>query len=456
MQNEVRDAIIENGLLTRGDRCIIAVSGGADSMGLLHVLVRLNGIFKVNYRVVHVHHGLRGAEADRDANFVKNACLRYNIPCRIIRVNVLDFAQSRKLSIEEAARYLRYQALENEAVQWETEADTEKQVKIAVAHNREDNAETILMQAARGSGLRGLSGMQYVRKRIIRPLLDIPREEIEKYLVKEDESWINDSTNAETEYTRNRIRHDILPLIISEVNNGAVENITRAGKLVGQADSYINSQASKILEENVYEEDSAYCFPLDILKKQVPIIQSYIVKLLLAKINKTMKNITSKNIDDITGLIDSETGKRIDLPYRLAAERDYESIKVYRRELPSMDHADESEDNGHFEFTTFDYKGQKAPEEKYTKWFDYDKIDEPMEIRFRQAGDYFKLKGVGKKSLRTYMTDAKIPNDIRDEIPVIAAGNHVMWLVGYRISEAYKIDKSTKTIVEIKYIKETN
>ena len=325
-----------------------------------------------------------------------------------------------------------------------------------MAHNREDNAETILMQAARGSGLRGLSGMQYVRKRIIRPLLDIPREEIEKYLVKEDESWINDSTNAETEYTRNKIRHDILPLIISGVNSGAVENITRAGKLVGQADNYINSQASKILEENVYEEDSAYYFPLDILKKQVPIIQSYIVKLLIAKINKTMKNITSKNIDDITGLIDSETGKRIDLPYRLAAERDYESIKVYRRELPSMDNADESEDNGHFEFTTFDYKGQKAPEEKYTKWFDYDKIDEPMEIRFRQAGDYFKLKGVGKKSIRTYMTDAKIPNDIRDDIPLIAAGSHVMWLVGYRISEAYKVDKSTKTVIEIKYIKETN
>jgi len=452
MQNTVRDTILENHMLSRGDRCIIGVSGGADSMGLLHALIRLNGLFKVNYRVVHVHHGLRGAEADRDANFVRSTCARYNIPCKIIEVNVKDFASKHKLSIEEAARYLRYQAFETEAQRWEMEEDTQKQVLIAVAHNKEDNAETILMQLARGSGLKGISGMAPVRGRIIRPLLDISRSQIEAYLVKEEESWISDSTNEESDYTRNRVRHDILPLFVGEINTGAVDNITRAGKLVGQADQYITKTAESILDVIMRKRGGSYEIPVDEFRKQDPIIRTYVIKLLIGMVNRSMKNITSRHIEDIVALADSETGKRIDLPYRLAAERTYDTIRVYRKEAGSgEDTGEEPENSGKFIFRTFPYRGEKAPEGKYVKWFDYDKIDDLMEIRYRMSGDTLELKGVGTKALRTYLTDAKVPQDKRDQILLVAAGSHVMWLVGYRISERYKVDKHTEIVLEIRY-----
>ena len=455
MQNYVRDAIQENHLLTKGDRCIIAVSGGADSMGLLHALIRLNGIFKVSYRVVHVHHGLRGTEADRDANFVRSTCERYNIPCKIIPVKVSEFAAEHKLSTEEAARYLRYQALETEAGRWEMEDDTQKQVKIAVAHNKEDNAETILMQMARGSGLKGVAGMLPIRGRIIRPLLNVSRKDIEAYLIKEEESWINDSTNAESDYTRNRIRHDILPLFISEVNAASVDNITRAGRLAGLADQYLAKCAEEILKPLSEPYKNGYKIPVKEFKKQDYIIRNYMIRKLLSEVNRSMKNITARHIEDIAELANMESGKHIDLPYRLVAERIYDDIAVYRKEsLNAMQSDAEEEKQTYFTFRTFPYRGEKVPEGKYTKWFDYDKIDDLMDVRFRQPGDTLELKGVGTKALRTYMTDAKIPQEERDNIPVIAAGSNVMWLVGYRISERYKVDKNTQIVMEIKYEEE--
>ena len=455
MQNLVRDAIQENRMLSKGDRCIVAVSGGADSMGLLHSLIRLNGIFRVSYRVVHVHHGLRGAEADRDAVFVQNTCKKYNIPCKVIRVNVSDFAARHKLSTEEAARYLRYQALETEAQRWEIEEDTQKQVRIAVAHNKQDNAETILMQLARGSGLKGVSGMAPIRGRIIRPLLNVSREEIEAYLVKEEESWINDSTNSESDYTRNRIRHDILPLFISEVNAASVDNITRAGKLIGQADRYLAETADRLLRKMVKPADFGYEIPADELRKQEPIIRTYIIRLLVGMVSRTMKDITSRHIEDIADLAYGESGKHIDLPYRLKAERVYDCIRIFRREARDASLPDEeAKSYGRFVFRTFPYKGEKVPEGKYTKWFDYDKIENLMEVRYRQSGDNLELRGVGTKSLSTFMTDNKIPRDIRDSIPLIASGDHVMWLVGYRISERYKVENTTQIVLEIRFEEE--
>ncbi|MDO4939790.1 MAG: tRNA lysidine(34) synthetase TilS [Lachnospiraceae bacterium] len=454
MQNSVKAAIQENHLLSKGDRCIIAVSGGADSMGLLHALLSLNGIFKTSYRVIHVHHGLRGAEADRDANFVRSTCERYHVPCKVICVDVTGYAAQHKMSTEEAARYLRYQVLENEAVRWETEDDAAGQVKIAVAHNKDDNAETILMQMARGSGLKGVAGMSPVRGRIIRPLLDVSRKEIEAYLIREEESWVNDSTNAGSDYTRNRIRHDILPLFISEVNAASVDNITRAGKLAGQADRYLTGCARNILDSVRKPYKNGYKIPVGEFVRQDCIIRNYMIRLLVSEVSRTMKDITARHIEDIAALAYGESGKHIDLPYRLVAERIYDDIAVYRIEDPDGAQTGKDATQAYFVFRAFPYHGETVPEDKYTKWFDYDKIDDLMDIRFRQPGDKLELKGVGTKTLRAYMTDAKIPQGDRDSIQIVAAGSNVIWLVGYRISERYKVDSSTQTVLEIKYEEE--
>jgi tRNA(Ile)-lysidine synthase len=163
-----------------------------------------------------------------------------------VEVQAEQFAKKHHISVEEAGRYLRYQTFEEEAERWEKEEDTQKPVKIAVAHNKEDNAETIIMQLSRGSGLKGVAGMKPVRGRIIRPMLGVTREEIESISDRKEEiNWCTDSTNLHDDYTRNRIRHDILPKLVSDVNHGAVDNITRAGRLIGEADVYLAKQAEK-------------------------------------------------------------------------------------------------------------------------------------------------------------------------------------------------------------------
>ncbi len=463
VQNEVRQFIARTRMISKGDRVIIGVSGGADSTALLHVLVQLGGILRAQYRVVHVHHGIRGAEADRDAKYVEELCRRYKVPFRVVSVQTLQFAKKHRVSTEEAARYLRYAAFEEEAQNWEKEADTDKRVLVAVAHNREDNAETILMQLCRGSGLKGVAGMKPMRGRIIRPLLTVGRADVEAYLEKEEIAWCTDSTNLKDDYTRNRIRHDILPKLISDVNQGAVENITRAARLIGEADVYLAKQAQAILNECVIQDEESCGVSTADLVKQDPIIRTYMLRLMIGMVNRTMKNITARHIDDMNRLAEAETGKRLNLPYGLEAVRTYDMLWVGKRgfcgqtgpsrRLEGVPTAEMNEYyRKHFSFDVFDYDDTMViPDGEDVKWFDYDKIDDVMEIRPRRTGDFITLKDGGRKTVKSLMTDEKIPAAGRDNVPMLAVGSHVLWVVGYRISESFKIDDHTRRVFEVRY-----
>lgn len=464
VQNEVRNTISNFHMISRGDRVIIGVSGGADSTALLHVLIQLNGVLRAHFRVVHVHHGLRGEEADRDAEFVQEVCRSYRIPCKVVEVQAEQFAKKHHISTEEAGRYLRYQTFEDEAQRWEREEDTQKPVKIAVAHNKEDNAETIIMQLARGSGLKGVAGMKPVRGRIIRPMLMVTRADIEAYLTKEEIKWCTDSTNLHDDYTRNRIRHDILPKLVSDVNHGAVDNITRAGRLIDEADIYLAKQAEAILKQYIVRDEESVGIPTAELCRQEPIIRTYILRLMIGIVNRTMKNITAKHIEDMDRLADGETGKKIDLPYGLEAVKTYDMLWVTKGGF--AEESDEPElaagRNDHyrksFSFDVFPYDAahMTIPTDANVKWFDYDRLDKVFEIRPRRTGDYITLNDGSRKTVKSYMTDAKIPAAIRGEIPVMAVGSHVLWIVGYRMSAACRVSSDTKRIFEIRYEGEKN
>ncbi len=257
-ETKVRKTVEEYHMLEPGSRVIAAVSGGADSVCLLALLEEMRTSPGIRLRAVHVHHGLREGEADRDAEFVEDLCAALDVPCHIIKVNVLQLAEEKGLSEEEAGRCLRYQVFEEEAAAWEGE-DAEESgvlVRVAVAHHRDDQAETILHNMFRGSGLLGLRGIPYVRGRIIRPLLDCGRREILRWLSERGLSFVEDSTNSGDHYTRNRIRGRLLPLIESEVNRGAVGNILRVGRLAGQADGYLRDQAVRWIGMNVRVEQT--------------------------------------------------------------------------------------------------------------------------------------------------------------------------------------------------------
>lgn len=463
VQNEVRNTISRYQMIGRGDRVLIGVSGGADSTALLHILIQLGGLLKAQYRVIHVHHGLRGEEADRDARCVEQLCRRYKLPCKIVEVQTEQFAKKHRISTEEAGRVLRYSVFEEEAQAWEREEDTQKPVKVAVAHNKEDNAETILMQLSRGSGLKGVSGMKPVRGRIIRPLLFVTRVEIEAYLEKEELSWCTDSTNLHDDYTRNRIRHDILPKLVTDVNRGAIDNITRAGRLIGEADLYLAKQAEAALDGALVRDEESVGIAQADLDRQEPIIRTYMLRLMIGTVNRTMRNITAKHIEDLNRLADAETGKKIDLPYDLEAVKTYDMLWIGKKGFSAetvpagvpgcMPDAETNEFyRKNFSFNVFDYTpDMEIPSGERVKWFDYDKIDDVMELRPRRTGDYITLRGGGRKTVKSLMIDEKIPAAKRDRVPILAIGSSVLWVVGSRISDRYRVDDQTKRIFEVCY-----
>lgn len=429
-------------MFKQGSRVIAAVSGGADSVCLLYLLILCKEELGIDVCALHVHHGLRGAEADRDASYVKRVCGEHGILCRVVCADVSEYAREHGMSTEEAGREIRYRAFQEEADR--TGAD-----RIAVAHHRDDNAETILHNLFRGSGLKGLGGIAPVRDNIVRPLLCFSREEILTYLEENGIEYCTDSTNLEDDYTRNRLRNQILPLITSAINPRAVENINRAGGMIAQADDYLSSQASAVWEDCGMEEDGRLGIPLEILEKQPPVIRTYLIMQMIRRMSGAAKDITFKHVEQVLELAFKAAGSRADLPYGLSGRRSYRELWIEKKENGGLIGKSCPEDLPKPVFTVFPYeKNREIPQKRYTKWFDYDKIRGAVSVRIRKTGDFITIPG-GRKTVKSYMIDEKIPREERDRIPLLAEGNHIIWIIGYRISEYYKVTDDTKTVLQV-------
>lgn len=450
-------------MLRTGGRVVAAVSGGADSVCLLALLCGLRQERKIQVRALHVHHGLRGPEADRDAAFVRELCGRLNVPVQVRYVDVRAYAAENRLSEEEAGRTLRYRELEKCATEWEMEVGLGMDepeaplspVRIGVAHHGDDQAETILHNLCRGSGLRGLGGMQPVRDRIIRPLLAVSRSEILEWLSAQGLSYCEDSTNRSDCYTRNRIRQQLIPMLREQVNPGAVDSILRMGRLASQADSYLASQAGAWVSEHVKTEDGRYVIPDGEFLSLPEILKTYSVFQIMESVGGCARDLTAGHVDQVLRLFHMAVGHSQDLPYGIRAVREYGSVVLFRGQNQNQDqnhaHAQGQPENPQVrvDFACFSYKkGTEIPKNQYTKWFDCGKIKGMPVVRSRQTGDYITLADGRKKTVRRFMIDEKIPREQRDSVPLLADGSHVMWIIGYRISEYYKIGPDTVRVLE--------
>ena len=459
MLKKVRDYMREHEMTAPGDAVIVALSGGADSVCLLTVLKQL-ATPEFLLRAVHVHHGIRGAEADRDEAFAQKLCESLSVPLCVAYCHVPAYAAEHGLSEEEAGRILRYQVLEKEAGKWEQELPAGSRVKIALAHHRDDNAETILHHLLRGSGLTGLAGIRPVQGRRIRPLLCVGREEIRAYLEAGHISWCEDSTNQSPDYTRNRIRSQVLPLLKTAVNEQAEEHILQAGQIIGQADAYLRQQAEEIWQEAVCgrEEDLA-AIPLTAFARQPEILKTYLIRHMLDQLHPGWKDIGSRHFTAIAELAGKPVGSRLDLPGGLMARTGYETLEIVRKTKREVSVKTESGADGEIHgrqtvpelhMTVFSrQKDQEIPKNQYTKWFDYDKIKGTLSVRTRRTGDYLILPSGGSKTIARYMIDEKIPKEKREKILLLAEGSHVLWVVGFRISEYYKIEEHTENILQV-------
>ena len=464
-------------MIQSGDKVILGVSGGADSVCLLFLLLEYQKKTAFEMLAVHVDHGIRGEAALEDAVYVEELCRQQGVAFRLERADVKGFSKAEKCSEEDAGRRLRYEAFRRAALEFGG-------TKIAVAHNAEDRAETVLLHLFRGSGLKGMRGIEPVREawtepvyrmNIVRPILCMKRGEIEEYLRERGIPWRTDSTNGEDEYARNRIRHHLLPWAEREISGRVIEHMCRTADILSETEGYLAQQTESALADCTVRRvtgDITGCagmtgsVEIDVegFLAYHPAIQKRMILELAEELSPTGKDISAVHVEAVLSLFKTEGNRSIDLPFGIRFVRQYRKVaaapgRLGRQPCPEKPAPCRDEpEPGELpepEFIRFSIReGQEVPQIQYTKWFDCDKIKGPLILRFRQKGDYLTLSdGAGNmihKSLKDYMIGEKIPREQRDRIPVLADGSHVLWLAGYRISEYYKVDRNTKRVLQVK------
>lgn len=439
----VRKTISEYSMLDKGDKVLCAVSGGADSMCLLSVILALKDELDLSVYVANVNHLLRGEEAKRDSDFVKDFCKDNQVECFYREYDVPNLSKERKIGEEECGRILRYEFFSEISGKLGG-------AKIATAHNLNDNAETVLFRLVRGSSAQGLSGIKHKRDNIIRPLLDVTREEIECYLKENKISWCEDSTNKEIIYARNKIRNCVIP-ILEEVSGGAQEKIVAAASLLSEDEEFLSQLAEETLKE---------CFMGEyILTKPLESTHISIRKRVVARILKKWetKEITADKINDFTAFISKENGKSFDINSYTFAEKTYDKICLCKRneeELPSqiLDIGKDCKGDGWT--IRLNISEKPAKKSNFTAVFDADKLSLPLCVRYRRNGDKIRQSGIcGNKKLSDIFTDEKIERPTRDRIPIVEKDGEIIFVCGLRKSSLYGVDKNTKEYLIIEYEK---
>lgn len=457
MKEQVLENIQKYNLIESGDNVVLGLSGGPDSVALLYVLLDIKEI-DFNLHIAHVNHGVRGEEALRDENFVRNLAENLNIPYYGTRVNMEEYAKDKGISSEEAGRELRYGFFR----------EITKNLgggKIAVAHNKNDQAETLLMRVLRGTGIDGLKGMNFRSGDIIRPLLNIEREEIEQFLSRRNIEARIDRTNLEPIYNRNKIRLELIPYIEENFNPNIIETLWRTSRVAGIDSSFLEDYTKKAYKK-IMKKRTQHSIILDreLFLREKLSIQQRIIRKAIMDINKNIQGLTEKHIRLILNLFkEGVTGKRIDIIDNLIAKTSYNRLIIERKAKDTIkdylyrvlvNDTTYLENIGlELEAKILDLDGVNVKKtDKYTGYFDYNKINGELYIRNRRAGDRFVPHGMeGSKKIKDYFIDEKIPKDKRDKIPILTDRENIIWVLGYRTSNLYKLSKDTKKVLEVSF-----
>lgn len=466
MIERVINYIEDNSMLQKGDKVIVAVSGGPDSVCLLHLLNELKSIFNIELYAAHVNHCLRGSESDEDEKYVKRFCDSLGIAVHCKRIDIEKYAKEKNISCETAGREARYgffaELMEELGAQ-----------KVALAHNSNDQAETILMRIMRGTGIEGLRGILPVRDGIfIRPILGTTREEIENYCIEKNLNPRIDKTNLQNIYNRNKVRLELIPYIQRNFNKDIISVLNRLSVLI--------NKDSEFLEELAEEKYHRYCLCKDnsviidksaFLEKDAMLTR--IIRKAITKFSGNLNDIESIHIYDIISLQKTGTGRKISLPRRITVENIYEDIIIKKADSETnikqsilrqlVDKKDltllKEGCQEYISELSINIRMQVIPNnskidfkaEVLTKYFDYDKIKDDIIIRTRREGDRFIPYGMkGSKKIKDMFIDLKIPKDKRDSIPLLCFGSEIIWIIGYRVSDNYKITKETRNILEVR------
>ncbi len=447
-------------MIDPGDLIVVGVSGGIDSVVLLHVLAQLRERLKIQLHIAHLNHQFRGEEAARDADFVRHLARQLQIPCTIETRNVPERIRQDKLSPQDAARQVRYEFFETLSTHLNAR-------KIATAHNADDQAETLLLGLIRGVGLHGLGGIRPVLQgKIIRPLLQTPRDQIDAFARASGIQYVFDSSNASRKYVRNAIRLDLLPFLKQRFNPAIVKRLTSYTQLFQEDAFFIDKIAQERYIQLCKQVEQGITIRLDLFARQETTIQRAIIYRAYQEITGGRHKLETEHARAVIRLFTQKPpGKRICLPGQMWAVRDVEwgylqhkrvftplrGISPQNVAIPGQtilgNFLIESEVI-HTETPKDDVCHEQNTPDVIVQSLDYDRMVVPVIARFRRPGDVFRPLGMhGSKSVKKFFIDRKVSQNKRDNIPLLIDNNGIIWIIGYSIADCVKVTTQTRQIV---------
>jgi tRNA(Ile)-lysidine synthase len=447
---QVRRTIRTFRMLRRGDCVVVAVSGGADSVALLYLLWELRHSLGIDLQVAHLDHGLRGQSSGQDARYVRRLAGRLDLPITVERAEIPARPEG---GLEEAARRVRYDFLHRVAAR-------QRAQRIATGHTADDQAETVLMRLIRGAGSEGLGGIPPVRGVIVRPLIQVRREQIMKYLKRHRLRPRQDRTNRQLHLVRNRVRWELIPLLKRSYNPNIVGTLNRIADLEREEGEYFR-QLSQTLIKRAVQKVSKGKIILDLSRfgDYFIIGQKYLIRELIRSLKGDLRHIESRHLDGIVHLARrGSVGSRITLPQGLVVERG-RNILVFMRGVPSP-FCQELKVPGITRLPEIGWtcrarlvKREKIPwppreGDEYQAFLDWARMHGPFVLRSRRPGDRFQPLGMrGTRKLTDYFIDRKIPKGLRDEIPLLVSGDDIIWVVGCGIADPFKVTGRTASVL---------
>jgi tRNA(Ile)-lysidine synthase len=464
LDQRVLGFIREHHLADAGQTVLVAVSGGQDSVCLLHLLHHLQPELGIKLHVAHLDHQLRGKESAGDARYVAKLVRSLGIPATIEKRDVAAYQKEHGLSLEEAAREVRYNFL----------AETTAAVgaaAVAVGHTLDDHVETILLHLVRGTGTRGLRGLRPVTKRrvsgkelkIVRPLLTVRRAETGEYCTSFQLQPRQDTSNLSLEPLRNRVRLELLPLL-QNYNSGIVEALQRTAQIAGDDIAHLEKEAGQIWPKVADKQGDVIVLDKKALLKLPVSVQRYLLRQAVETAAGNLKDIEARHIEEMVQTLDKPAGKQISLPYGLVFAVDYDRyllakdisplnpFPVLAGEYPLKIPGKTIIPGWRIDAFVTEPAGLTTGDNGFIAHFDFGRLDGKLTVRPWQRGDRFQPLGMkGVKKTAQFMLDVKIPHDWRDRIPILTDNAGILWVVGYRIAERVKITRQTKKVLRIKF-----
>ena len=465
LEEGVRAFLEEHGFAHIREPLVAAVSGGPDSLCLLHLLYRLKDSLGLNLHVAHLNHGLRGAEGEEDAQFVARLAQDLGLPVTLGREDVKSYRATRRCSLEEAARELRYTFLHRVV------EDTGARGAV-VAHTADDQAETVLMHLIRGTGLTGLGGMRTVTSltlpsrqvlTVIRPLLGASREETEGYCRDHGLGFRVDSSNLSIKYLRNRIRWELLPAL-KRYNPNIRDALLRLARAAQDDLAYLDSQIYRVWEDVASEGPYGLALNLEATRALTPALQRHLLRRTLCHLLGDLGNITSAHIEGLQELLTKPAGKSLALPRGLSATMVYGECIIGPRgalakALPSLNGQRRLKVPGETLLSGWrvitkiaDREAGKTEAHGWRAQLNFDVVGDKLTVRGRKPGDRFQPLGMAEpKKLQDFLVDAKVPRSWRDRIPLVCSPQHIVWVAGWRIDERAKVCDSTRRVLTLEF-----